>query len=133
MKTYIPRIVDEELKEKLESKGAVLIIGPKWCGKSTTALQQANSSIFMQDPTNQYQNIMLAKVSPKRLLSGDSPRLIDEWQIVPSIWDAVRFEIDQRNEFGQFILTGSATPPDNETSFRYWKNYQIGYASYVFI
>ena len=114
MKTYIPRIVDEELKEKLESKGAVLIIGPKWCGKSTTALQQANSSIFMQDPTNQYQNIMLAKVSPKRLLSGDSPRLIDEWQIVPSIWDAVRFEIDQRNEFGQFILTGSATPPDNE-------------------
>lgn len=114
MKTYIPRIVDEELKEKLESKGAVLIIGPKWCGKSTTALQQANSSIFMQDPTNQYQNIMLAKASPKRLLSGDTPRLIDEWQIVPSIWDAVRFEIDQRNEFGQFILTGSATPPDNE-------------------
>ena len=113
MKAYLPRIADEILEDKLESKGAVLITGPKWCGKSTTALQKARSSVFMQDPMNQQQNRMLAKANPKLFLQGDVPRLIDEWQIIPFIWDAIRFEIDQRDEFGQFILTGSSVPADD--------------------
>lgn len=113
MKSYLPRIADKVLEHKLESKGAVLITGPKWCGKSTTALQQAKSSVFMQDPTMQKQNIMLAKADSHLFLSGDIPKLIDEWQIIPFIWDAIRFEVDQRDEFGQFILTGSSVPADD--------------------
>lgn len=110
MKQYYPRIADEILEFKLESSGAVIIIGPKWCGKSTTALQKANSVVYMQDSENCENNKALAKNAPSLFLSGKTPRLIDEWQIIPFIKDAIRFEIDKRDEFGQFILTGSATP-----------------------
>lgn len=112
MLDYLPRVSDELLKLKIESKGAVLIEGAKWCGKTTSALQFAKSVLFMQQPENKAQNILMADISPKTLLAGENPRLIDEWQLAPKLWDAVRFEVDQRPAFGQFILTGSATPPD---------------------
>lgn len=107
---YRHRITDKILAKKLESKGAVLIRGPKWCGKTTTAEQQAKSILYMSQPNNRDNNIELAKVEPQLLLMGDAPRLIDEWQIAPQLWDAVRFEVDHRREPGQFILTGSAVP-----------------------
>lgn len=110
MKKYYPRIIDNLLKKKLRTSGAVLLKGPKWCGKSTSASQIANSIIYMQDPSAREQNIALAKASPKKLLDREAPLLIDEWQTIPFIWDAIRFEIDQRNSFGQFILTGSSSP-----------------------
>ena len=106
---YLERIADEILKDNLESSGAVLITGPKWCGKSTTAERFAKSVVYMQDKTNQKQNIELAKLNPKIFLDNAAPMLIDEWQIISFIWDSIRFEIDQRDEFGQFILTGSST------------------------
>lgn len=112
MLDYLPRVSDELLKLKIESKGAVLIEGAKWCGKTTSALQFAKSVLFMQQPENKAQNILMADISPKTLLAGENPRLIDEWQLAPKLWDAVRVEVDQRHAFGQFILTGSATPPD---------------------
>jgi predicted AAA+ superfamily ATPase len=112
MKTYLPRIVDSLLDFKLRSKGAVWIKGPKWCGKSTTAEQVAKSVIYMQDKTAQAQNIELAKSDPTLFLEGPAPKLIDEWQIIPFIYDQIRFEVDRRDRFGQFIITGSATPPD---------------------
>lgn len=112
MLDYLPRVSDELLKLKIESKGAVLIEGAKWCGKTTSALQFAKSVLFMQQPENKAQNILMADISPKTLLAGENPRLIDEWQLAPKLWDAVRFEVDQRHAFGQFILTGPATPPD---------------------
>ena len=111
---YMPRIADEVLANKLEAKGAVLLEGLKWCGKSTTAARMASSAIYMQDPSTREQNIMLARADAHRFLSGKTPLLIDEWQVVPFIWDAVRFEVDQRGEFGQFLLTGSVTPPDTD-------------------
>lgn len=110
MKKYYPRIIDDLLKKKLRTSGAVLLKGPKWCGKSTSASQIANSIIYMQDPSTREQNIALAKASPKKLLDREAPLLIDEWQTIPFIWDAIRFEIDQRSSFGQFILTGSSSP-----------------------
>lgn len=82
--------------------------GPKWCGKMTTFEQIAGSALYMADPEKESQNLTMADINPKRLLSGKVPRLIDEWQIAPKLWDAVRFEVDHRDEFGQFILTGSA-------------------------
>lgn len=109
---YMPRIADGILHKRLRSKGAVLIEGAKWCGKTTTALQQAGSVLYMQNPATARQNLEMADVNPARLLRGDTPRLIDEWQMAPKLWDAVRFEVDQRDEFNQFILTGSAVPPD---------------------
>lgn len=111
---YKGRIVDKQLVKKLEAKGAVLIEGPKWCGKTTTAEQVAGSILYMADPEHEAQNLTLAELSPKRLLSGRTPRLIDEWQIAPKLWDAVRFEVDHRDELGQFILTGSAVPASFE-------------------
>ncbi len=110
MKKYKPRIVDEILKKRLLGKGAVLIEGPKWCGKTTTAEQVAGSILYMADPEKEQQNLAMAEINPKRLLNGETPRLIDEWQIAPKLWDAVRFEVDHREELGQFILTGSAVP-----------------------
>lgn len=98
------------LKRKLEGKGAVLIEGPKWCGKTTTAEQLAGSILYMDDPEKMEQNIAMSQLSPKRLLKGATPRLIDEWQLAPKLWDAIRFEVDHRGEPGQFILTGSAVP-----------------------
>jgi len=113
VKKYISRIADNILKERLESKGAVLIEGPKWCGKTTTATQFAKSSIFIQDPARKSQYLKMAELDPALLLEGDTPRLIDEWQLAPQIWDAVRFEVDKRDDFNQFILTGSCTPVDD--------------------
>ena len=110
MKNYRKRIADDILKRKLEGKGAVLIEGPKWCGKTTTAEQFAASILYMDDPENKGQNIAISELNPKRLLNGKTPRLVDEWQLAPKLWDAIRFEVDHREELGQFILTGSAVP-----------------------
>jgi len=111
MKDYKKRIADDSLKRKLKTKGAVLIQGPKWCGKTTTAEQIAKSILYMSEPEKKNQNISLADINPSILLSGETPRLIDEWQIAPKLWDAIRFEVDHRdNPEGQFILTGSAVP-----------------------
>ncbi len=114
MKRYRKRIADEILKKKLQSKGAVVIEGPKWCGKTTTAEQMAASVLYMDDPEWKSQNISMSEVNPKRLLNGETPRLIDEWQLAPKLWDAIRFEVDHRSELGQFILTGSAVPVDTK-------------------
>lgn len=114
MKKYKARVVDEILKKRLSGKGAVLIEGPKWCGKTTTAEQIAGSILYMADPEKEKQNLTMAEINPRRLLNGQTPRLIDEWQIAPKLWDAVRFEVDHRDEFGQFILTGSAVPASYE-------------------
>ena len=114
MKQYRPRIADKMLSRRLMGVGAVLIQGPKWCGKTTTAEQQAKSVVYMDDPEYMDQNIELASLSPKKLLAGATPRLIDEWQLAPQLWDAARFEVDHRYEEGQFIFTGSAVPADTE-------------------
>ena len=110
MKEYRARIVDDMLKDKLESKGAVVIEGPKWCGKTTTAMQVAGSILRMDEPSKRETNIQMSEIDPGRLLKGNVPRLIDEWQIAPKLWDAARYEVDTRGEEGQFILTGSAVP-----------------------
>lgn len=107
---YKPRIADALLSNKLKGMGAVLIEGPKWCGKTTTAEQQADSVIYMDNPQMRDSNIEAANIDPNLLLAGATPRLIDEWQIAPKLWDAVRFTVDHRGEDGQFILTGSAVP-----------------------
>lgn len=112
MKEYKKRIADELLERKLKGKGAVLIEGPKWCGKTTTAEQVSSSILYMATPEDKEQNIALAELNPSLLLKGETPRLIDEWQIAPKLWDAIRFEVDHRGEEGQFILTGSAVPAD---------------------
>lgn len=109
MKHYLPRLVDQLLKDELEAFGAVLITGPKWCGKTTTGLNQANSSLFLQDPNERAQNLRLADIKPSLLLEGDNPRLIDEWQDAPQLWDSIRFSVDQRAEVGLYILTGSTS------------------------
>lgn len=114
MKEYRSRIVDTILQDKLEAKGAVLIEGPKWCGKTTTAAQKASSILHMDNPSEKEQNLSLARINPLRLLKGDTPRLIDEWQLAPTLWDTIRYEVDQRAKMGQFILTGSAVPPDTK-------------------
>ena len=112
MAKYYKRICDSILNDKLEAKGAVLIKGAKWCGKTTMAVNCANSIIYMEDPAKKNQYLEMADVNPTQLLQGDTPHLIDEWQLAPKLWDAVRFEVDRRDDFGQFILTGSAVPPD---------------------
>lgn len=111
-KTYRPRIIDDLIVKKLEAQGAVLVEGPKACGKTTTAMQIAKSLLRMDNPEQLQQNLSMAQLNPSRLLSGDTPRLIDEWQLAPKLWDAMRYEIDRRSEPGQFILTGSSVPPD---------------------
>ena len=114
---YRPRLTDNILARKLKGKGAVLIQGPKWCGKTTTAEQMSKSILYMSKPEDVKANLMAADIQPSKLLEGKTPRLIDEWQIAPKLWDAVRFEVDHRNKTGQFILTGSAVPPDNDEIF----------------
>ncbi len=109
---YRKRITDAVLERKLAGKGAVLIVGPKWCGKTTTAEQHANSVLYMDDPRNREQNLAMADMNPSLLLEGETPRLLDEWQLAPKLWDAVRFEVDHRQAMGQFVLTGSAVPAD---------------------
>lgn len=106
-KEYINRVCDNELKIKLETFGAIHIVGPKWCGKTTTAKQFAKSYIEMQDPDKRDMYMETAKIKPSNLLIGENPRLIDEWQVAPNIWDAVRVSVDRRNEEGLYILTGS--------------------------
>lgn len=107
---YKQRIADRVLAKKLKSKGAVLIEGPKWCGKTTTAEQQAKSILYMDEPSSMESNLQLAEISPLVLLEGEAPRLIDEWQLAPKLWDTIRYEVDHRGGVGQFILTGSAVP-----------------------
>ena len=107
---YKKRIADTLLDRKLEGIGAVLIEGPKWCGKTTSAEQKAKSVIYMNDPKKSSMYMQLAKMSPQTLLEGETPKLIDEWQLTPSLWDTIRFEVDHRDGEGFFILTGSAVP-----------------------
>ena len=114
MKVYRKRIADDILKRKLDGKGAVLIEGPKWCGKTTTAEQVAASILYMDDPEIKEQIITMSELNPKRLLRGETPRLIDEWQLAPKLWDAMRFEVDHRDGLGHFLLTGSAVPAELE-------------------
>ena len=110
---YLSRIADKVLDEALEASGAVLIEGPKWCGKTRTAEEKAKSVLYMQDPDNSASYMKAADTKPSLLLRGDTPRLLDEWQMAPVLWDAVRFAVDKRRVSGQFILTGSAVPKDN--------------------
>lgn len=114
MDKYRPRLADKILSRKLKGKGAVLIQGAKWCGKTTTAEQTAKSILYMSKPDEVKANLIAADINPSKLLEGETPRLIDEWQIAPKLWDAVRFEVDHRRNLGQFILTGSAVPPDDD-------------------
>ncbi len=116
---YIPRLIDSTLEFALSSKGAVWIRGPKACGKSTTAMQFAKSCKFLQNSMDSEQNILLAKTDPEHFLAGDTPMLIDEWQTVPGIWNIIRYEIDRRNEFGQFILTGSVAPDEKQMEMQH--------------
>jgi len=112
---YLPRISDNILKTHLEAMGAVLVEGAKWCGKTSTARQMAGSILMLQDPDQQEKYKIATQTKPSLLLRGDTPRLLDEWQMYPVLWDAVRFAVDQRGEVGQFILTGSAVPTDGAT------------------
>lgn len=112
---YRPRLADTILKDKLEAKGAVVIRGPKWCGKTTTAEQFAKSVLYVDQPAEWETVIRLAEINPSVLLQGPTPRLLDEWQLVPSLWDAVRYEVDHRRVPGQFILTGSAVPENRDS------------------
>lgn len=114
-KKYLPRISDKILQSKLESSGAVLVEGAKWCGKTTTAHHASNSAIYLQDPDNAASYRALADTKPSLLLKGEKPRLLDEWQTAPVLWDAVRFDVDRSGNIGQYILTGSAVPKDNQT------------------
>ena len=110
---YYSRLCDEILARTLKSSGAVLIEGPKWCGKTSTGFQMAKSAIFLQDPDRRKSYEQMADTKPSLLLQGETPRLLDEWQALPVLWDAVRFAVDQRGSMGQFILTGSSTPLDD--------------------
>ena len=110
MPNYMPRVVDSVLERKLSGKGAVLIEGAKWCGKTTTAERHAASVLSLSNPDTLVQSMAMAELQPMRLLQGGAPRLLDEWQLIPRLWDAVRFAVDQRRQPGQFILTGSAVP-----------------------
>ncbi len=110
--SYRPRIVDSALKRKIRGKGAVLIEGPKWCGKTTTAEQISNSVLSVDDPTTVKANITVSEIDPEKLLAGEQPRLLDEWQVAPKLWDAVRHHVDHHKGQGQFVLTGSSVPAD---------------------
>ena len=112
MARYKQRIADRILQRKVLGKGAVLIEGPKWCGKTTTAKQLAKSFLDLGDSAILKQSTALIDISPQTLLKGDTPRLIDEWQALPSIWDSIRSEVDRRGEPSQFILTGSSVLPE---------------------
>ncbi|MBR1688239.1 MAG: ATP-binding protein [Prevotella sp.] len=111
-KEYKARIADLMLHNQLEAAGAVLIQGPKWCGKTTTAEQAAKSILYMDQPSRLAANLMLAENEPEILLEGETPRLIDEWQLAPQLWDAARFVVSHRGKTGQFVFTGSSVPPD---------------------
>ena len=110
---YRQRIADALLQTELLSAGAVLIEGAKWCGKTRTAEQVARSIVYMQDQDMADNYLQMAETMPSLLLEGDEPHLVDEWQVAPNLWDAVRFAVDMRGGMGHFILTGSAVPPDD--------------------
>ena len=112
MANYKRRVIDDAIENRLRNKGAILVEGAKWCGKTTTCEQHAASILYMSDPDRVKQNLQLADISPRSLLRGETPRLIDEWQMAPKLWDAVRFEADHRDGFGHFLLTGSAVPAE---------------------
>lgn len=114
MKNYKNRIVDKILEKKLKGKGAVLIQGPKWCGKTTTAEQHANSVLRLQDPDKNKNYLKIADIKPSKLLEGEKPRLIDEWQMAPMLWDSVRNSVDQLHKQGLYILTGSTSVDDSK-------------------
>ena len=114
--SYKSRIADAMLRDKLSYMGAVLVRGPKWCGKTTTCEQIAASAIYMDDPELARQNRDYAAINVKDLLRGARPRLIDEWQLAPQFWDAVRFEVDHSSGFGHFMLTGSSVPPETDVN-----------------
>lgn len=116
MNNYKNRIADSVLERKLAGKGAVLIEGPKWCGKTTTAEQQAQSIIYLDDPATIKDNLLKAELAPQELLEGKHPRLLDEWQIAPQLWDTIRFDVDHRKGNGHYILTGSSVPVEDEES-----------------
>lgn len=109
-KEYKPRIIDKIIDKYLKSVGAICIEGPKWCGKTWTSAHHSNSEFLVVDPKNNFSNRELAKIDPSLILNGDKPRMIDEWQEVPPIWDAARAYVDKNNEYGSLILTGSTTP-----------------------
>lgn len=109
-KDYKPRLIDKRLDDFLTAAGAVVVEGPKWCGKTWTSSQHSNSEFLIGSAEGNFQNKRLAELAPETVLAGDTPRMLDEWQEVPLLWDAVRVEVDKRNAKGQFILTGSATP-----------------------
>ena len=115
-KKYKARIMDAQVERYLNSFGAVNIEGPKGCGKTWISSYHSNSEFLIADSSNHFQNRRLAELDPSMILQGETPRLIDEWQEVEEIWDAVRYEVDRRNKKGQFILTGSSTPKKKEIS-----------------
>lgn len=117
MKKYISRIVDQQIRQKLDTIGAVLIEGPKWCGKTTTAEQFAMSKLYLADPDKKKDYQIIGDVDPKSLLDGEKPRLIDEWQVAPKLWDAIRFDVDHSRGLGRYLLTGSSTPRNKKEIF----------------
>ena len=114
MKKYLKRLIEQDLKDYLEIIGAVLLVGPKWCGKTTTAEQYANSILKLQDPDNRKSYLQLAELKPSKLLEGEKPRLIDEWQLAPVLWDAVRISVDNADSKNLYIMTGSTTVNEKE-------------------
>lgn len=114
MKSYKNRILDSVLKRRFKSAGAILLEGIKWCGKTTTCEQLANSVIYMDEPEKRDHNLLMARIRPSEVLDGKSPRLIDEWQFAPIIWDAIRYRVDHADKHGLFLLTGSAVPVNED-------------------
>ncbi len=114
---YKNRVADTQIKEQLSCMGAVLIEGTKWCGKTTSAEQHAGSILYMNDPEQEAFNLQMADSQPSFLLEGDTPRLVDEWQMAPKLWDVARFIVDRRKQVGQFIFTGSAVPADTSNIY----------------
>ena len=113
MKFYRKRILDDLIVRRSQTAGAILVEGIKWCGKTTTCEQAAKSVIYLDEPEKREHNLLMAKIRPSEILDGATPRLIDEWQLAPILWDAIRYRVDHADARGQFLLTGSAVPPDD--------------------
>ena len=126
MNDYLPRVMDKILEKRLKLYGAVLISGPKWCGKSTTAKKMAASKVELQDPLNKDTYLQLAKNNPSKLLEGEKPRLIDEWQDAPELWNAIRYSVDSTGLKNQYILTGSITPKETDEQNQVKRHSGIG-------